>query len=279
MKFEEGHQQRPSNNELFMYTDISYAPPHEDFRSVEGVTGQWMGKTLLWDSSRQPYVSLSTAEAELTGYTSGFQAGESLSALMECLGIPIDCKILHGDNKAALSATSTESGPWRTRHLRIRAHGLREAVRQQLWQAKHLPGTVLVADGLTKILMGVAFANFRNRLGVMGKDKKSNTEMDFHTAVTNVKVLEEFVAAKNTKVFAEQDVLTNVKVFDESAVFVNDTIPDKFEVTANALQILPVSMSKLLTLTRQSRLSRPIPMVKHFDGKLKVSLGGMNGAI
>eukprot|EP00435_Cladocopium_sp_Y103_P025053 s2965_g6.t1 len=185
---------------------------------------------------RQPYVSLSTAEAELTGYTSGFQAGESLSALLECLQIPIDCKILHGDNKAALSATSNESGPWRTRHLRIRAHGLREAVRQQLRQAKHLPGTFLVADGLTKTLLGIAFNNFRHRLGVSAKD---DNEVDIDKVVKNVMVVDENAVAKYAKVSAEQDASTNAKVSEEYAAPENANVPDKFEVTANALQILP----------------------------------------
>eukprot|EP00435_Cladocopium_sp_Y103_P043149 s489_g12.t1 len=31
MRIEEGHQQLPAQNKLFMYTDISYAPPHEDY--------------------------------------------------------------------------------------------------------------------------------------------------------------------------------------------------------------------------------------------------------
>ena len=142
----------------------------------------------------------------------------------ECIGITLDCKILHGDNKAALSATNTESGPWRTRHLRIRAHGLREAVRQQLWQAKHLPGTLLAADGLTQTLMGVAFANFRNRLGATTMHKMENNEMDPNCAVKNVKVPEEFAVGRNFKVIAENDASTNAKVSDENAAPENDDI-------------------------------------------------------
>ena len=55
----------------------------------------------------------------------------SLAALIETVNSdqPLQ-KLLYGDSKAALSATGLETGPWRTRHVRIRAHALREAVRR-----------------------------------------------------------------------------------------------------------------------------------------------------
>ena len=78
----------------------------------------------------------------MEGYSSAHQAGEALSALIETVNNNQSLqKLLYGDNKAALSATVSETGPWRRRHLRIRAHALREAVRRPElgWQARHMP--------------------------------------------------------------------------------------------------------------------------------------------
>ena len=61
---------------------------------------------------------------------------------------------------------------WRTRHLRIRAAILREAIEDTdaacagLWRLLHLKGSELVADGLTKQLNGQAFFKFVEDLGI-----------------------------------------------------------------------------------------------------------------
>ena len=85
-------------------------------------------------------------------------------------------KNLYGDCKSALSLATTETGPWRTRHLRLRAHRLREALRtsatdpqqEPAWSARHLGGNDLVADGLTKPLLGASFVRFASRLSLHG---------------------------------------------------------------------------------------------------------------
>lgn len=61
---------------------------------------------MLWDSGRQACVTLSKAESELVGYSSGHPASEALGALIETVNSdqPLQ-KLLYGDNKAALNRT------------------------------------------------------------------------------------------------------------------------------------------------------------------------------
>ena len=75
-------------------------------------------------------------------------------------------KLLHGDPKSAISAAVAESGSWRTRHLRLRAFALREALRtpESGWSIRHLAGEHLLADGFTKPLAGQAFSRFWRKL-------------------------------------------------------------------------------------------------------------------
>ena len=88
---------------------------------------------------------------------------------------PTSCK--YGDNRSALSLATSETGPWRTRHLRLRASRLRDDLRTDRpdrvvqWSARHLPGELLVADGLTKALIGPPFLRFLHRIGLEGPDQ------------------------------------------------------------------------------------------------------------
>lgn len=82
-------------------------------------------------------------------------------------------KVLYGDNAAAIGAShGTTASSWRTRHLRIRAAVLREAIDPACampegpWKLLHLKGVELVADGATKPLFGQSFDRFLQDLEV-----------------------------------------------------------------------------------------------------------------
>ena len=93
-------------------------------------------------------------------YNEAYQVGEAMSALMISMGSKVEKK-LFGDSKSALTLCSGETGHWRTRHLRLRAAKLLEAVRcLKEWEVAHKDGVSLVADGLTKPLQDQAFQRF-----------------------------------------------------------------------------------------------------------------------
>lgn len=73
---------------------------------------------------------------------------------------------LHSDSKAAIAASTAESGSWRTRHLRLRSSALREELRkgEEKWKLIHVRGEHLIADGWTKPLIGQAFDRFLRNL-------------------------------------------------------------------------------------------------------------------
>ena len=173
---------------MVVSTDASFAPEHEQFRSVTGIIVQHRGNALQWVSMRQPFVSQSTCEAELIAFAEGFQDGESVNAVLQLLEVLTNKKLV-GDCKAALSQITQETGPWRTRHLRLRAAGLRDAVKQGDWSIAHLPGAQLVADGGTKPLQGVAFREFVQRLGMEDVAKHGGDRGQVHEdAVEEAKV-------------------------------------------------------------------------------------------
>ena len=152
---------------LEIYSDASFAPPHEGHRSIQGAVVEHCGNVLAWTSTRQAFVTQSTAESELVAFNEAYQVGESTAALLSMFKVEVE-RLLYGDNRAALSLCSAECGSWRTRHLRLRSAKLREALMEEggNWRAKHLPGGELVADGLTKGLVGQSFVQFRSFLGL-----------------------------------------------------------------------------------------------------------------
>ena len=163
-------------NAIDVFVDASFALNHEQQRSVQGIVVQHAGNTLQWMSSRQPFITSSTAECELVGYCEAHLAGEATSALLEMFHFKVG-KRLYGDSKSGLSLLNQETGSWRTRHLRLRAAKLREELQEERWKSAHMDGCHLVADVLTKPLTGDVFNKHRVELGLHPNyEKKENEE-------------------------------------------------------------------------------------------------------
>ena len=85
---------------LAVYADASFAPSGEESHGSVIVTLR--GAPLLWKSSRQATVSLSTAEAELNELIEGLMMGESVAAILEELE-PHIMKMMASDSQAAVN--------------------------------------------------------------------------------------------------------------------------------------------------------------------------------
>ena len=116
----------------------------EEQHSVTGIILLFAGCSVQWESKKQSLVALSTAEVELTDYGRG--ASGSLSE----------------------GAAGALRGGWRTRHLRIRANCLAEAIREGEFT---LVGTRLRADALTKCLVVAALERFCEGVGLKSVPK------------------------------------------------------------------------------------------------------------
>ena len=150
---------------LNVLVDASYAPPHEGYRSVQGAIYMHGSNVLMWSSSRQGFITQSTAEAELLAYNESAQGAESVAHLLECFDQKVGRRLI-GDSKSGLVQLTGEVGLWRTRYLRLLSAKLRELIQHGIdgWHAVHREGKDLAADGMTKPLAGQAFVRFRGML-------------------------------------------------------------------------------------------------------------------
>ena len=169
---------------LEVYSDIAYAAG-SNHRSIQGLVLFLGGCPIGWQTSQQPFITHSTAESELVAMCEGLQSGKATEAML-CAMFGEDLqnnsleRVMYGDNSAAIGlAHGSTASSWRTRHLRIRANVLREAVDEEScssggkWKLLHLNGKELVSDGCTKPLCGQAFFKFLEDLGMRrGHDTK-----------------------------------------------------------------------------------------------------------
>ena len=152
-------------NTVEIFADVSFAPGSEAYRSVQGIITALGGQPVQWHTGRQPLIATSTAEGELLSYQEAQIMGSGIEELLFAMGLQ-PLIIMYGDNRAAISLATLEAGSWRTRRLRIRAHKLRQTLKvgttpeRVAWQLRHMAGTELVADGLTKALGKQAFVEF-----------------------------------------------------------------------------------------------------------------------
>ena len=170
MGCQEGLPFRRERQTVEIHCDAAFAPAGG--KSVTGVVAFYSGSPVFWCSARQTIMSLSTAEAELSAQLEALVVGRSIRSLLQCVeGKPMNGIILN-DNAAALAISGGTSGSWRTRHLRIKAEGLTEAVRSGEWCLRHLDGRCLAADGLTKPLQGRALEKMLVGLRMSGEPSR-----------------------------------------------------------------------------------------------------------
>ena len=155
---------------LESFTDASFAP--DGSRSQQSVQIYLDGSLVAWTSTRQAFVTMSTAESELVCVCEGVTALKSLEGLVAELFF--HCvedtekvkKVVYTDSQAALSVCQSAAGTWRTRHLRIRGSLLRELLDTPSWLAFHIEGNLMVSDIGTKGLAADRFFFLMNLMGL-----------------------------------------------------------------------------------------------------------------
>ena len=161
-------QNEANENQLNIYTDASFGELCTGCHLV-----MWGESMLLWKSGKQSVVTASTAEAELVEILEGSLAGDAVRVVLE-EALDERCRaVSFSDNMASISIVVGDSGSWRTRHLKKRAHILKTKVVQGDWLLRHLAGTELPADLGTKVLSAEKFKYHKIKMGMyMGNDEK-----------------------------------------------------------------------------------------------------------
>ena len=154
------------SQQVLVQTDASFAPAGE--KSHESTFLFVQGHLAGWLTARQPFMAASTAEAELLSTMTGFVYGRAQGCYIcqELWGAKALLTV-QNDNTAAISIVSGDSTNWRSRHLRIRSHVVRQAVRDGQLSLSHVPGDWNVSDAGTKSLPLPRLKLLRNGMGLV----------------------------------------------------------------------------------------------------------------
>ena len=135
---------------LQAFTDASHAPGGA--RSHECTVLRCEGSTVGWVSSRQPFSTQSSCEAELLATTTGGNYAVAHVGLARELWQCDPRVFVANDNLSAITVINSPTTSWRTRHLKIRARVLRERVDMRMLVFVHVSGVHNGADIGTKAL-------------------------------------------------------------------------------------------------------------------------------
>jgi hypothetical protein len=123
------------------------------------------GCTVSWVSKKQSTVSLSSAEAEHMAVSAAVQEIKWIKQLLQEITMkPDKSTTLLCDNQSAIQISNNDMHHNRTKHIDIRHHFIRDALKNKEFNMVWIPTEEQVADILTKSLAVIQFTRLRDLL-------------------------------------------------------------------------------------------------------------------
>ncbi|KAL0276778.1 UNVERIFIED_CONTAM: hypothetical protein PYX00_004278 [Menopon gallinae] len=133
------------------YSDADWGACPIDRRSYTGVVFVLSRGAISWESKKQRTVALSSTEAEYMALTESVKEAIYLKKFVAELGFPeLGDIMIFCDNMGALKLSQNDMFHSRTKHIDIRHHFVREAVKNGKVTVKHIGTEEMAADMLTK---------------------------------------------------------------------------------------------------------------------------------
>ncbi|KAI2512474.1 Reverse transcriptase (RNA-dependent DNA polymerase) [Fragilaria crotonensis] len=144
------------------YVDASFAV-HRDYKSHTGAT-MTLGKGVLSSvSTKQKVMSRSSTEAELVGLDDVISKILWSKLFIVAQGYNVKTTIIYRDNTSAmkLEENGKSSSGKRTRHFHIKYFYITDLIRRNEVTIEYCPTDAMIADYMTKPLVGAKFIHFR----------------------------------------------------------------------------------------------------------------------
>jgi hypothetical protein len=152
-------------NTLTWYIDAAFAV-HPDMKSHTGAMFT-MGKgAIISSSSKQKVNSRSSTEAELIGVDDKISKCLWMKRFLEWQGFTVKLNIIYQDNTSSikLEENGKESSGKRTRHFDIKYFYVTDLVGRKEVKVEYCSTEEMIADYMTKPLVGGKFKLFRDRI-------------------------------------------------------------------------------------------------------------------
>jgi ribonuclease HI len=157
----------PINMELGAYIDAGFAT-HADGRSHSGMVFTIGNTPFFFKSTKQKRVTLSSTEAEYDALTEGCKYIEWMRNLMHELGITQDSPTIVAQDNRSTITLATQPGTFkRSKQNLVRYHYVKQLIKEQVIALKWVETNQMLADVLTKVLVGSRFHAAQKGLGIV----------------------------------------------------------------------------------------------------------------
>ncbi|EOX93870.1 Cysteine-rich RLK (RECEPTOR-like protein kinase) 8 [Theobroma cacao] len=158
---------KTSSSELRGYADSDWAGNIDNSKSTFGFVFSFESGVFSWHSKKQEVAALSSAEAEYISVSSAANQAIWLRKILLDLGKPQqNPTVLWIDNKSAIALAKNPIQHARTKHIRVKYHSIREAVKNLDIEVHYCCSNEQYADIMTKSLSNNQFMCMRSNFGV-----------------------------------------------------------------------------------------------------------------
>ena len=142
---------RKGSFNLTGYADADWGSDINDRKSYTGYVFILSNAAIAWKSRKQKTVALSTTEAEYVAISESAKEAIYIKSFLKEIGIDMKI-IIFNDNQSARLLTQNTVFHDRTKHIDLKHHAVRDAVKNNKFEIRYLPTEKMVADVLTKSL-------------------------------------------------------------------------------------------------------------------------------
>ncbi|CAA0841643.1 cysteine-rich RLK (RECEPTOR-like protein kinase) 8 [Striga hermonthica] len=136
------------------YTDADMAGDLDSRKSTSGFVFTFAGGAVSWQSKLQKSVALSTTEAEYIAMTEAGKEMLWLKRFLQQLGMKQERYDIHCDRQSALDLSKNAMYHFRTKHIDVTYHWLRQAMEEQQFMLEKIHTDKNPADMMTKVVTG-----------------------------------------------------------------------------------------------------------------------------
>jgi hypothetical protein len=137
------------DSNLIGYSDASWADAG-DRKSTSGYLWIYTDAPIMWKTTKQKIIALSSCESEYISAASAAKEGMWLKRLVLEIINPDHTPIMYMDNQSAIAIASGSSSSERTKHIDLRYHYLKLLVSEGGIKIDYISTKFMLADSLTK---------------------------------------------------------------------------------------------------------------------------------
>jgi len=155
------------SNSIGCYADADLGGEADSSKSTSGIIIFALGILVLWRSKKYTLVAQSTMQAEMIATAYGKVQLNWLRDVISEIELGADTtRCIFNDGLNYVTTRNSGNCQSESQRLRLKYHTIHEAIAKGEIEIKHVAGTEMLADALTKALGGVKLSEFAKEIGL-----------------------------------------------------------------------------------------------------------------